>query len=390
MPWQPRSIMSEKTDFVLRAQHTDNFAALCAEFGISRKTGYKWVSRFAEGGTGALEDQSRRPRSCSSIGEDALCRIVELRKHHPQWGARKIQACMQRPGLVTPSESTIKRILEKCGLLTKRRFRRVQPQSQRIHHGYRATEPGEVHTIDFKGWKGLIGRRVVPLTIRDEFSRYVLKVQGMVTHQSEAVRAVLEECFREHGLPKAIRSDNGPPFAAMQGLMGLTRLSAWWLVLGIDLERGRPGHPQDNGAHERMHRDLQWRMRNRTTADLEREFEVWRREFNEERPHEALQMRPPAKVYRPSPRRFEGTPDEILYGPEMKRLRVTKGGYVVLRRQSFFLSLALKGWHVGLQEEEQGVQGVYFTNLRLGEIDPKRGDFRPAEWTRPARAPKSE
>src|SRR5690606_9917653 len=180
--------------------------------------------------------------------------------------------------------------------------RRKNAETGRIHFGKKAEEVNDVWTVDFKGWwHTLDGVRCEPLTVRDEKSRYVLEVRSMATAKTEAVRAVFEQLFHQHGLPKAIRSDNGSPFAARSAVMGLSRLSAWWLALGIDLERGRPGKPQDNGAHERMHLDIRNELEQCASEDLERQqaaFDIWRKTFNEERPHEALGMRTPAELYR--------------------------------------------------------------------------------------------
>ncbi|MFO1458299.1 MAG: integrase core domain-containing protein [Verrucomicrobiota bacterium] len=235
-------------------------------------------------------------------------RVGTAEAGHPHWGPRKIRELYQRlhRGAEVPSESSFKRVLEKAGLTEPRRTR-VARAGGRLAQGLRAEAPNEVWSVDFKGWwRDRSGARVEPLSVRDEHSRMILELRAVPDARTETVRARFEELFRRHGLPGAIRSDNGPPFASAQGLLGLSRLSVWWLALGIQLERSRPGCPQDNGAHERMHLDVRRELQAGRIGDSEAAFEQWRQEFNTERPHEALGMKTPAEVYRPSPRSFEG------------------------------------------------------------------------------------
>lgn len=299
MSWKATCVMDQKTDFAMRAvRGLEPMKQLCEEFGISRKTGYKWKERFLRQGLDGLHDQSRRPDSFpSGLSEEVVCRIVALKQAHRSWGARKLREVMLRSpgGLEVPSESSFKRVLEKSGLVEKRR-RRSQPETGRLQTRVKAERPNQVWTIDFKGWWRTRDRgRFEPLTIRDDFSRYILCAQSLESTRSEAVKARMERLFAERGLPEVIRSDNGAPFAASSSPFGLTRLSAWWLALGIDLDRIRPGKPQENGGHERMHRDMLELERRaaRSCADQQSALDVWRRTFNEERPHEALGMRLP-------------------------------------------------------------------------------------------------
>jgi hypothetical protein len=238
-----------------------------------------------------------------------------------------------------------------------------------------------VWTVDFKGWWRSWGKRCEPLTVRDEHSRYVLELRAMEDARTETVRRSFERLFERHGLPQAIRSDNGAPFASAHGLFGLSRLSVWWVALGIDLERGRPGHPQDNGAHERMHLDISRELEAIGESDQEA-LDLWRRSFNYERPHESLGMKCPAELYRASERKYEGTPEDLEYRQMCSR-RVSAGGTIKLDGQSIFLSRALSGWSVGLKPIAQDRLEVWFGRLLLGEIDPPASNFIRAQ----ARAP---
>src|SRR5256714_4913351 len=280
---------------------TLNFRALCQQYGISTKTGYKWRERFGRKGLAGMEEESRRPKSHSEqLPEEEVCEIVRLKLAHLSWGPRKIRELYLRRHGEVASESTFKRVLERAGLTQKRRRRRGN-EGGRLCSGRRAAAPNEVWTVDFKGWWRSWGRRCEPLTVRDEHSRYVLELRAMEGASTEKVQQSFERLFERTGLPQAIRSDNGAPFASVHGLLGLSRLSAWWVGLGTDLERGRPGHPQDNGAHERLHRDISREIEALGQSD-QAAMDVWRQSFNYERPHEALSMRCPGELYRVSER----------------------------------------------------------------------------------------
>jgi putative transposase len=294
MPWTEIEVMDQRTEFVLRSvRNVEPFGELCREFGISRKTGYKWKERFLQDGLGGLGDQSRRPASSSKeVVEAMVCQIVKLRVAHPTWGARKLRAVLERTVSQNdlPSESSFKRILERAGLV--QHLRRVRSeQAGRLQTPARAERPNQVWTIDFKGWWYTRNRfRFEPLTVRDDFSRYLLCAQALDDARTETVREQLASVFERHGLPEVIRSDNGSPFAARNSPLGLSRLSAWWLALGINLDRIAPGRPDQNGGHERMHRDLACEVESRSEQDVATQQAVldeWRRTFNDERPHEA-------------------------------------------------------------------------------------------------------
>lgn len=381
MPWPETQKMDQRIEFAMRALSCPNFTELCREYGISRKTGYKWRDRLLTNGLEGMNEASRRPRSHpDELGEEVVCEIVRLKHAHPHWGPRKIRELFARKHsrAAVPSESSFKRVLERAGLTKPRRRRRAK-EAGRIAAGRMAAAPNEVWTVDFKGWwRDRQGHRVEPLTVRDEFSRMVLELRDLANARTETVKASFERLFEAHGLPAAIRSDNGPPFASSNGLLGLSRLSVWWLALGIDLERGRPGHPQDNGAHERMHLDIYKELESGRVGGEQQAFDLWRHEFNTERPHESLGMATPAEVYRPSPRPYEGAPEEIDY-EGMPTRKVTRAGTICFEREAIYLSQALSGWQVGLAPSgDQGLVEVHFSHLLLGHIDPATSGFQAA------------
>ena len=281
MPWQTKNPMNQRSEFAIKAMKTDNFRELCREYGISPRVGYKWKERFEQEGLAGMGERSRRPkRSPDGLCEEVVCRIVRLKERHRHWGARKLEELYQRQWGGAPSESSIKRVLQKAGLVEEKKRRRAR-ECGRICSGTKAGAPNEVWTVDFKGWWRDADGRCEPLTVRDEplghelwaewYSRMVLENRALGDAKSATVRAAFERLFEKHGLPAAIRSDNGSPFAASGALLGLSRLSAWWLALGIGLERSRPACPprrrrgiaevggrasQDNPGHERMHQDI--------------------------------------------------------------------------------------------------------------------------------------
>jgi transposase InsO family protein len=380
MPWKKSEPMDQRREFALKALGTLNFRALCQEYGISTKTGYKWRERLMRQGLEGMAEESRRPRiSPKQLSEREVCEMVKLKLVHRHWGPRKIRTLYHRRHGQAPSESSFKRILEQVGLTMPRRVREGPREGGRLSSGRRGLEPNEVWTVDFKGWwRWGEARRCEPLTIRDEFSRYVLELRAMDNARSQTVREAFERIFARHGLPQAIRSDNGAPFASVQALHGLSRLSAWWVALGIDLERGRPAHPQDNGGHERLHRDIARELECLGQGATAEALELWREEFNHERPHEALGMRCPAELYRDSARRYHGAEVQLSY-PGMTTRLVDKNGNLNWKKQKVFLTGSLAGWNVGLQGAENGQLEVWFGRLLLGHFDPQERTFLRAE-----------
>jgi putative transposase len=380
--------MEERIEFGLRALRSENFRALCREYGITARTGYKWRERFLRCGIAGMEEESRRPQSSpGALSEREVCEIVRLKEAHRHWGPRKIRELYLRIHGQAASESSFKRVLERAGLTEGRRRRRAA-EAGRLHSGRRGQAPNEVWTVDFKGWwYDGAGQRCEPLTVRDEHTRYVLELRAMEDARSATVRRVFERLFERYGLPQNMRSDNGAPFAAMSALFGLSRLSAWWVALGIDLERGRPGHPQDNGAHERLHRDISLEVEGVTGAHRQAALDLWREQFNQERPHEALGMRTPAELYVRSAHKYHGTPEALQYHTMASR-KVDASGMIKWEAERYFLSTSLVGWNVGVQSVTEGLN-VWFGRLLLGQIDPSSASFLRAD-IRPQKAMESD
>jgi transposase InsO family protein len=391
MPWKPIDVMDQKEKFVMEALREDVvFTELCRRYGISTVTGYYWKQRFLEEGRTGLHERSRRPgRNPDRLKEEVVCEIVRLKHAHESFGPEKIRVLYQKLHHTTPCLSSFKRVLQKAGLVRARKVRRRADPSSLPKVSLRPSAPNEVWTIDFKGWWHTDAGRCEPLTVRDSYSRYVLGVQAMATTRTEAVREQLTQWFTQYGLPKVIHSDNGAPFASTASPLGLSRLSAWWTALGITLSRSRPGHPQDNGGHERMHRDLEDYVQplicsagNEAQAILDQ----WRHEFNCVRPHRALQMRCPCEVYTKSQRPYTGTPDLIDYGHCFISRMVSNEGCLSLLGHKYFISTALNGWNLGLKHVSSSLFEVWFDHLHLGLIDSSAARFI---WARPDEAPVS-
>jgi len=368
--------------FVTRLEKGERMTDLCREFGISRKTGYKFWERFKRRGVTALGDESRAPRRVARRTSEALEQLlVEARKAHDTWGGKKLKDVLERehPDLRLPSPSTVSAILKRHGLV-KDRKRRRHPAA-RSGSLTTAQTPNEVWAADYKGQFRLGNREYCyPLTATDLASRFILAIEALDGTDEEQARAVFEDVFVAYGLPAVIRTDNGPPFAS-QGLAGLTRLSAWWVRLGIRHERIEPGHPEQNGQHERMHRTLKAETARPARANVLQQqdrFDAFREEFNEKRPHEALEMKRPAEVYQPSERRLPDPPPELDYPLHDDVLVVSPAGHIRLPRgRQVFLAHAVAGHPVGLREQLDGKWLVTFADLDLGTYDPRLGTFEP-------------
>ncbi len=377
MSWKECVVEQQRERFVLRALAPGaNIAALCREFGISRKTGYKWLKRYRERGLYGLQDRSRRPlHHPAEIRSEVVIEIVRLRIEHRFWGARKIRAILKdrMSPEELPSERTIGRILERAGLSRPGRRRR-RASGGRLSCSAAAQAPNDVWTIDFKGWwRTRDGKRCEPLTIRDEYSKYVLALKALPSTAGDGVRKAMEQVFAEYGLPKVIRSDNGAPFASTRALLGLTKLSVWWLSLGIGLDRIRPGNPQENGSHERLHLDIYRELESEPAANLRAEqerFDDWRSRFNVIRPHEALGDKTPASVYRRSDRVYPGPNVHISYPDEYETRTVKRSGEISYHGKRRFLSEALAGQTVGIETVDDAMIRIWFGDCCLGQTDP--------------------
>jgi len=379
MPWQTSTQMDQKTEFVLKALKTDNFRLLCRDYGISAKTGYKWKERFMAKGLDGLEEESRKPQnSPEALTEAETCEIVRLKHRHPNWGPAKVRELYLRShgAEATASVSSFKRVLERAGMVAKRTSRTASSPGARLFSGKRAQAPNEVWSVDFKGWwHDANNKRCEPLTVRDEHSRYILEIKRMDSASTEPVWSCFEKLFERHGLPQAIRSDNGSPFASMRGVLGLSKLSARWVALGIGLERSRPGCPQDNGAHERMHRDMSIELQRSPQGWSQEALEAWKEEFNHQRPHQALGMKTPGEIYSKSARRYAGLPEDLKYEGMAQTRRINTIGNLMWNGHTIFVSTAISNWSVGLQPTADGSWDLYFASLLLGQIEPSTFSF---------------
>jgi putative transposase len=354
---------------------------LAERYGISRKTAYKWVDRYDEDAAQGLAERSRAPHTHGRATTAAICEaVLALRRKHPRWGPKKLRAilCEREPRRVWPAASTIGDLLRRAGVSEpRRRSRYVVPLTQPLAA---AQTPNDVWTADFKGWfRTADGTRCDPLTIADACSRFVLCCR-IVAPSAAGVRPWFERAFREYGLPGAMRTDNGSPFATT-GAGQLSQLAVWWLKLGIQLDRIDPGHPEQNGRHERFHLTLQEETTTppaTTPRQQQARFDRMRREFNTERPHEALGQQPPARHYVPSPRPYPSRLEDPWYDATHQVRRVKPTGYIKWQGELVFISEAVRRQAVGLVETERGDWLVRFMHVELGRIDRRTRRFTPA------------
>ena len=380
MPWKESCAMDERARFCHEVMTGDwSVAELCRAYGISRVTGYKWLGRYESGGVAALADQSRARHTQEHAYPEAIRELViEARKAHPTWGAKKLRGWLVTRGhspAGLPSLTTMESMLRKADLVRRQR------RSRRLKGGLgtRAGDdrPNGVWAVDFKGEFRLgRGPYCYPLTVTDSYSRYVLACDALRSTQFEPSWKVFDRLFTEYGVPERIRSDNGAPFAST-GAGRLTQLSVFWMTLGIELHRTRPGHPEDNGRHERMHRTLKeetTRPPAGTFAGQQRRFNRFRREYNEERPHEALGLKCPAELYERSSRPYEEVEPE--YPAHWEQRRVSTIGQIRWKHERVFVSKPLAGEMVGLVEIEDGVWKVTYRQLLLGRLITRDGKPR--------------
>ncbi len=374
MSWKVSGVVEQRKQFVAEYQAGERtMTELCQAYEISRPTGYAVVRRHTLYGELGLEEQSRAPRRHPNQTPVAIEQaVLQLRREHPRWGPLKLRAKLEKrePQQRWPAASTMGTMLDREGLTRHRRKRRrTPPYSQPLAA---ATEPNRVWCADFKGWfRSGDGTRIDPLTMMDAHSRYLLRVQAVEKMDTVRVQAIFEAAFREHGLPQAMRSDNGAPFAS-RAVAGLSRLSVWWMKLGIRPERIEPGHPEQNGAHERMHRTLAEETAAPPAYDArgqQRAFDRFRRMYNEERPHLALAMSTPSEVYEPSPRAYPARVPEPEYGSAMKVRRVHEHGQFWWNAERVFISEVLWGERIGLLPVDDRYYRVYFATFPLAWFD---------------------
>lgn len=375
MPWRECSVMEERLRFVARLLEGEGMSQVCREFGISRKTGYKIFNRYQDEGLEALCDRSRRPvRYANQLPDQIERLIVETKREKPHWGARKIKEVLIRKlagDVRIPAKSTVHAVLDRHGLVSQARKRNRANKAMGTPLS-QAVQPNDLWCADFKGeFKTGDGRYCYPLTVTDQASRYLLLCEALESTKEAPVIEAFVRLFKERGLPAAIRSDNGLPFASPNGLYNLSRLSVWWLRLGIGLERIRPGKPQQNGRHERMHLTLKkeaTRPPGMNALQQQARFDDFMSEFNAERPHEGIGMKVPAQLYTPSSRPYSGLP-ELIYPFHDKDVMVTACGRVCMHRKKINISIVLAGQRLGITEVDDGIWLVSFMHYDLGYID---------------------
>lgn len=374
MPWKGCSVMEERLRFVARLLDGEAMSDVCREFGISRKTGYKIFDRYKEHGLEALTDRSRRPvRYANQLPEQIESLILRCKREKPHWGARKNRELLLRKldgDFRVPANSTIHAVLCRHGLVKALGRRRPRAQGTELSPGL---APNDLWCVDFKGeFKLGSGRYCYPLTVTDHASRFLLLCEALESTREDPAITAFGRLFRERGLPGAIRSDNGVPFASPNGLFGLSKLSVWWLRLGVEIERIKPGHPQQNGRHERMHLTLKkeaTRPPGMNSLQQQARFDAFIKEFNDERPHEALDMKRPADVYRPSAKPYDGKLPEIDYPLHDRDVMVTSCGRICMYRKRVNISSVLAGQRLGIKEIDDGIWLVSFMRYDLGYID---------------------
>jgi putative transposase len=373
MPWNETTPMDQKMQFIadyLRAELS--MTELCALYGIARKTGHKFVDRYLKDGPEGLEERSRRPENYpNQTPEPVVQAILELRRRHPSWGAKKLLAVLEKrhPHWDLPGRSTVCDILSRHGMVPKKRSRRA------IGHPGKPTSeilaPNDLWAADFKGqFKTGNGLYCYPLTVTDGYSRFLLGCQGLLSTAVVEAKPVFTRLFKEYGLPKRIRTDNGVPFAT-NTLARLSTLSAWWIRLGILPELIEPGKPQQNGRHERMHRTLKaetTRPPANTCRGQQRKFDHFREEFNCVRPHEALDLQTPRSLYQSSPREMPNKLRPLEYPDRFELRYVSANGGIRWNKRFVSVSHVCIGEYVGLEEIGDGVWNVYFGPVKLGRL----------------------
>ena len=383
MPWKECHTVDERVRFVARLLDGEKMAVLCEEFGISRKTGYKIYQRYQQIGVCGLTDRSRRPyRHANQLPMAVEKLIVRLKREYSAWGAPKIRERLRQrwPDVSCPAISTVHAVLDRHGLV-KHRARRRRARA----HGTPLSQPTGANVLWCADYKGefLLGnhRYCYPLTITDFASRYLLACEALSTTQERYAFATFERAFQDYGLPRAIRTDNGVPFASAHALYGLSKLAVWWLRLGIRLERIAPGHPEQNGRHERMHLTLKTEAtRPAATNVLQQQarFDTFVHRFNHERPHQALDMATPASRYTPSTRLYRGV-DEIEYPMHDWTAIITTCGRICYQRRKINVSQVFAGQKVGVKQTDEHIWLVSFMHYDLGYFDDETCRLEPID-----------
>lgn len=387
MPWKETCVMDLKRQFIedwRRGEH--GVSDLARGYGISRKTAYKWIGRYREQGAAGLQVRSRAPHPCPhTVAEEVVEQIVATKKAHPSFGPKKVLDRLRtlQPAMALPADSTAGEILKAAGLVKKRRYRQPYPADPQPFE--RGDRNNALWSVDYKGqYQRAGGRWCYPLTVTDNASRYLLGCHGVSATDSVQAKPLMEGLFREYGLPEGMLSDNGSPFAS-RSAGGLTRLSKWWVELGIRVHRTQPGTPTQNARHERMHGSLNRaigdRMRGASLRQQQAALQAFREEYNEHRSHEALGRRTPASVYQPSRRRYSPVRRPIEYGVDQAVRHVRHNGEIKWRGHLIYISELLAKHRVGLQEVENDRVEVRYSFHLLGHIHLKTARLEPAcQW----------
>ena len=380
MPWKECNIMNERMKFVLRLDDGERMSDLCREFGISRKTGYKIWNRYNEGGLDGLFDESKKPLSNPNQTPESVERIIlKLKKERETWGPTKLREYLMKKhrNISFPSRNTFHNILLKNDLVKRRRKRTYKATGTNLR---KTDRPNDLWCADFKGqFKMKSGKYCYPLTITDHFSRYLLTCDALESVKTGGAYSVFQAAFEEYGLPEAIRTDNGVPFCSPNALLGLSRLSVWWLRLGIHIERIRPGNPQENGRHERMHLTLkQDTLRDPKKNILAQQeiFDRFKKDFNMERPHQGINNKTPGSLYKKSREKYEHNLKEIKYLKcDTERTIALNGKLSFANKHQVHIGECLSSQPVGLTEIDDFVWRIQFMNIVIGHYDQKDGTF---------------
>ena len=383
MPWKESVIMDERMKFVGRLLGGEKMAALCREFGITRRTGYKFYNRYKEVGLHGLTDRARRPkRYANQLPMQVEKEILRIKRKKHSWGAPKIREILKRkfPEVKTPAKSTIHCILDRHGLVKRRKRRKFKAEGTSL---LGTEKPNDLWCADYRGEFMLASRRYCyPLTITDYASRYLLTCEALENNCELYAFHVFERAFKEYGLPKTIRTDNGVPFSSVHALFGLSKLSVWWLRLGISIERIKPGHPEQNGRHERMHLTLKKEATKPPGENLLQQQETFDRfmeEFNTERPHQALDMQWPGERYGLSERPYRGI-QNVSYPFHDRTVTVTDCGRICMRGKKINLSRVFAGQDVGVKEVSDKIWLVTFMDYDLGCFDEETRKLEPLAY----------
>lgn len=377
MAWEETRVMDQRVRFaaaLISGLYT--MTDLCAAYGVSRQTGYKWAHRYRQEGVDGLQDRSRAPHSCPHQTEKRCEQaLVAERLKHPRWGPRKLLRLLEPryPDWAWPAPSTAGDILGRHGLVESRRRRPRRPPASKPL--VETTGPNDLWTADYKGEFRMGSRRLCyPLTVADQHTRYLLACDGKTSVARDGTRATFERLFAEYGLPSKILTDGGLPFAGPRSPRRLSKLSVWWILLGIEPVVTQPGHPEQNACHERMHRTLKDETARPPASCMrtqQQAFDHFRAEYNELRPHESLDMRPPVKLYTPSARTYPRETKQIEYPGHWELRRVRRGGEIGWRGTMLYISETLAGLDLGLEETDDGIWSLCFGTLLLGRYDER-------------------